>query len=234
MKLKETLNRNSSIAWAAGILLLLGGVGFLCILSCTAGGLLGGWVARHASPPYIDPTSVPTAVPTSTAESSLSLTPWLTMVPEPEPTPTIPPTPIGGPVPPGEVAEAYASRMTMAVSGAIRPADEIVARASDFNPRPEQGEEYILVELSITCLRQESEVCLYSPLINFKLLGAGVSYEPCIFLMDVPGLLEGGELRGGATVSGALAFVINQDETDLVLVYQNLMGTEWVFLAVPE
>jgi hypothetical protein len=50
--------------------------------------------------------------------------------------------------------------------------------------------------------------------------------------MDVPGLLEGGEIAAGGSVSGAMAFVIDQDETDLVLMYQNLMGTERAFLAV--
>ncbi len=143
-------------------------------------------------------------------------------------TPTLPPF---DPVAPGE--EGWANGMAMRVEGLTRPADAIVKRGSTLNPSPDPGQEYIFVELAITCERSEGETCLYSPLINFKLLGEEMRYTPQIFLTNVPGLLEGGELAASERVSGDLVFVIDQDETDLVLMYQNILATERAFLAVP-
>jgi hypothetical protein len=135
-------------------------------------------------------------------------------------------------VPSGEAA--YVNDMGVVVENTTRPADEIVVSANTFNVPPDPGEEYVLVHLSIRCTREETAApCLFSPLINFKLIGAETAYSPRILLMDVPGLLEGGEVRGGATVSGALAFVVNQDETDLTLMYETILGRDRAFLAVP-
>lgn len=220
---------------AAGIFALAG------LIFCTSTGLLAGFLlGREATQPQAPPpvrvtAVVETAAPLTTPSPSPTLASEAT--PEPSPTfalPTVTPTstlPPFEPVAPGE--EGWANGMAMRVEGLTRPADAIVERSNSFNPSPGPGQEYIFVELAITCEKSEGETCLYSPLINFDLLGDAARYVPQVIMLDVPGLLEGGEIAAGERVSGDLVFVIDQDETDLVLMYQNILATERAFLAVP-
>lgn len=231
---KHQTSSSTALRGIRGMILAAGIFALAGVIFCTSTGLLGGFLlGREAARPRAPTPERVTAV----VETAVPLaTPTPSPTPEPSPpvalptvtaTPTLPPF---EPVAPGE--EDWANGMTMRVEGLTRPADAIVERSSSFNPPPDPGHEYVLVELAITCERSEGETCLYSPLINFDLLGDAARYTPQIFLMDVPGLLEGGEIAAGGSVSGAMAFVIDQDETDLVLMYQNLMGTERAFLAV--
>ena len=225
-----------STAFAASTLVAIIVAGWVSVLACAALGLIGGALTR----PTVSPAEVPAeASPTTAAIVTITPRPKptatsfriQTSVPTPFLTPTLPPTPIHGVVPPGEVIES--SRMAFVVRGVERPADDVIERANDFNPPPERGGEYVLIDISITCLKDPAEVCLVSPLINFKLIGSRVAYAPQILLLDVPHLLEGGEIQGGATASGKLAFAVDQEETALTLFYQTIMGTDQVFLALP-
>ncbi len=225
-----------STAFAASTLVAIIVAGWVSVLACAALGLIGGALTRPTVTPADAParaSPTPPAIVTITPRPKPTATSFRiqTSVPTPFLTPTLPPTPIHGVVLPGDIIEA--NRMAFVVRGIERPADELVAQANDFNPPPEPDEEYVLVDISITCLRDPSEVCLLSPLINFKLIGSRVAYAPQILLLDVPHLLEGGEIQGGATTSGKLAFAIDEEETDLTLFYQTIMGTDQVFLALP-
>jgi len=208
--------------------------GMVSLVVCAALGLIGGALTRPSPPPSdplprMTPTLAPivTITPKPTATRSRMQTP----VPTAVITPTLPPTPIHGVVPPGELVEA--NRMAFVVRGVERPADDLVEGANDFNPPADRGKEYLLVDVSITCLKDPADVCLVSPLINFKLVGSREAYAPQILLLDVPRLLEGGEIEGGTKASGRLAFVVDDDETEMNLLYQTVMGTDQVFLALP-
>jgi hypothetical protein len=204
------------------------------VFACGALGFIGGALTRreaHPSGPVVSASPTPAAIVTITPKPTRSPPQIQTPVPTPAGTPTLPPTPIHGVVPPGEIIEA--NRMAFLVRGVERPADDLVERANDFNPPAERGKEYVFVDLSITCLRDQGDVCLVSPLLNFKLIGSREAYAPQIFLLDLPRLLEGGEIEGGTKTSGRLAFVVDDDETDMNLMYETLMGTDRVFLALP-
>ena len=226
MSFRETLSTKVPKAQAVTIVMLVVVTGALCLVLCGVTAFVAGWVMRPelASLGPGAGTTPLTPSPSRAVEPTSSPTPYST--------PTVPPTPVQGSVPPGDVA--YVNDMAIVLEDATRPADEIVMNANTLNVTPDPGEEYVLVHISITCPREETaDPCIFSPLLNFRLIGADSAYSPKILLMDVPGLLEGGEVRGGATVSGALAFVVKQDETDLTLMYETILGRERAFLAVP-
>lgn len=227
MSFRESLSTRVSRTQAAAILILVGLGGLLCVFLCGMAGFTGGLLSRSGpqpSPLTVEPAPSRQTTPAHTVEPTSS--------PTVVPTSTTPPTPAHGGVPPGEVAEV--NEMGIVVEGTTRPADEIVLGANDLNVPPEPGSEYIFVHVSITCFRnQTDDPCIVSPLLNFKLIGSDVAYTPEILLFDVPGLLEGGEISGNTTVSGAMAFEISQNESDMLLMYETIIGSDRAFLAVP-
>ena len=216
------------------VTLLTAVIGLLCVLVCVPCGLISGaWFRFHHPhfPTFAEWPLAPERTPFPTIQPTVRLTAPPTHAPTPAARSTPISIPLEGIVPPGELIEA--NEMTLAVQGATRPADKIVASASQFNPAPQPGNEYIIIETFIRCLKSESETCLISPLIHFRLVGSGREYPPEILLLHINGLMEGGEFQGGTTMSGGLAFEIDEDETDLTLMYETLLGTERAFLAVP-
>ncbi len=95
--------------------------------------------------------------------------------------------------------------LTLLVAHVIRPADAEIERANQFNPDPEPGNEYVMVELVLTCKKDSDETCLVSPAFDLELAGSkGIVREPDIFIAGVPHMLERTEFFGGVTVSGWL------------------------------
>ena len=130
------------------------------------------------------------------------------------------------PAPVGD--EVLANDIAVTVTGATRPANDIVAEANQFNEPPEAGEEYLLVEFQMTCTKSGDEQCSFNP---FSMLVYG-SLEDSHTREFVAGLEnEHGsvDLNGGETVSGVMPFSVGQDETDLVLIYQPMAGGTFFF-----
>ena len=66
-----------------------------------------------------------------------------------------------------------------------------------FNIESEEGEEYILVELHIECVKSSDDKCSISQ-CNFKMIGnAGVQYDAEWFVSGVSGLLGSDDFFGG-------------------------------------
>jgi hypothetical protein len=158
---------------------------------------------------------------------------------EPEPTQPKPTAtkPIGtarsNPAPVG--SEIVADNMAFMILSAVRPADDIIKRGNPFNTEPESGEEYILIELQAVCQKSSDEKCSLSPFFNFSLIGSlGIEYDPEIMTAGVDGLLDSIDFFGETTVSGYLPFIIGQDETELILVYEPFLFGDTFYLAVPE
>jgi hypothetical protein len=150
---------------------------------------------------------------------------------EPSPTP-----PSGSsrsnPAPSG--SEVTIGDLTLSVEDATRPANDVVAEGNPFNPTPEPGNEFIRVTISATCEKAEDETCSVGPAWNLALIGsAGVTHDPMWAVSGVEGQLQQSEFYGGATVSGSLFFEVGEDETDLVLRYETILGTNQAFLALP-
>jgi predicted small lipoprotein YifL len=130
-------------------------------------------------------------------------------------------------------SEVIVDDMAFKILGATRPADEIIMAGNQFNSAPEEGEEYVLVELQATCQKSSDDKCSLNPMFNISLIGSsGVMHDLEIVVSGVDGLLESTEFYGGATVSGTLPFIIGQDETDLILVYEPFLGDAF-YLEIP-
>ena len=150
-----------------------------------------------------------------------------------EPAATI--APVGSsrsnPAPPG--SEVTLDKMTFTVGEMVRPADEIVAAGNPFNSKPEAGNEFVMVTLTVRCEKGEEESCSIGPAWNLALIGsAGVAHDAEWFVTGVDGQLESTEFFGGATVTGSLFFEVGQDETDLLLRYEELLGSGTAYLAL--
>jgi hypothetical protein len=115
----------------------------------------------------------------------------------------------------------------------MRPADDIVRQGNQFNAAPEDGQEYVLIMIAMVCNLTSDQTCSASE-FDFKLVGSsGVVRDPQIMLAGVSGLFEGGDFFGDATKTGYLAFIVDQAETDLVLMHQPFLGGE-AFLAAEQ
>lgn len=129
-------------------------------------------------------------------------------------------------------SEVVADDMSFVILGSTRPADDIIKAGNMFNTEPEEGEEYILVELRIECLKSSDDKCSISQ-FNFKMIGdAGVQYDSEWFVAGVSGLLESEDFYGGSEVSGSLPYIVKQSDVNLIFVYEPFWGDTF-YLQVP-
>jgi hypothetical protein len=130
-------------------------------------------------------------------------------------------------------SEVVADDMAFVVTGSTRPATDVVMAGNQFNTRPEAGQEYAIVNVRITCRKSSDDKCsLFS--YSLKLLGSsGIQRDPELFVTGVSGLIDFSitEFFGGATLEGGIPFIVNSDETDLLLVYSPLFGNPF-YLAI--
>ena len=130
-------------------------------------------------------------------------------------------------------SEVIVDDMGFVIVGSTRPATDIVMSGNQFNTSPEAGQEYVMVNVQITCKTSSDEKCSFFT-YNLKLLGSsGVQRDPEIVVAGVDGLLDLSitEFFGGATIGGAIPFIVNSDETDLLLVYSPIFGDPF-YLAI--
>lgn len=127
-----------------------------------------------------------------------------------------------------ESYEVVADNKTFTVTGATRPADELVAEANQFNEPAEDGEEYLLVELQISCTKSQGEQCEFTP-FNMLVWGSLEDSHTRTFVAGLDNEINSVEWGGGETVSGVLPFLVGEGETDLVLIYQPFSGGAYFF-----
>jgi hypothetical protein len=120
-----------------------------------------------------------------------------------------------------------ADDMKFEILGSTRPADEIIMSGNTFNTEPEEGQEYILIEMRIECMEDSDDTCnIYKS--NFKVIGdEGITYDAEWFVSGVEGLLESEEFYGGAVVSGSLPFIVKETDSELVFVYDPFLGDKF-------
>jgi hypothetical protein len=135
------------------------------------------------------------------------------------------------PAPTGSVVLADA--IEFEVTGYTRPATSIVADAHPWNRKVESSEEYIFVHLTISCTKPAEEKCVLF-LVNLKLVGSsGVERDVIWGIANVDNIIEQTDLYGGSSISKLVPYIINQDETDLILVYQPPFGDKF-YLSIGE
>ena len=129
-------------------------------------------------------------------------------------------------------SEVLSDDMKFIVLGSTRPADSIVSSGNMFNTEPETGQEYIFVQIQVTCMKSSNEECSLS-LFNFKTVGSlGIEYDSEWLITGVDGLLEDTDFYGGATISGNLAFIIQSDEMNVLIKYEPFWGDSF-FMSIP-
>lgn len=98
-----------------------------------------------------------------------------------------------------------------------------------FNAEPEAGEEWVLVNVTFDCQVSAEDTCVVS-LMNFELVGeSGTVYDK-----EIIAVLENdfsGEIFGGGSVTGDLGFIIDSDDTNLLLVVNEFGDRK--FFAIP-
>ncbi len=128
-------------------------------------------------------------------------------------------------------SEVVIDDMVFVILSSTRPATDLVMAGDQFNNEPEEGQEYVFVELQVTCRLPGDEQCDFS-MRGFSFLG---SYEITrfleIFVEGVDGLLKVGDISGGQTLSGIIPFIVPTDETDLMLVNETFFGDTF-YLAI--
>lgn len=128
--------------------------------------------------------------------------------------------------------EVVADNKAFTVTGATRPADDIVAEANQYNALPEPGEEYLLVEFEMTCTQSPDEECSFTP-FNMLVYGSLEERHTRVFVAGIDNEHGSVDFNGGETISGVMPFLVGQDETDLLLIYQPFSGGAF-FFTVPE
>ena len=128
--------------------------------------------------------------------------------------------------------EVVADNKAFVVLSATRPADEIVAEANSFNEEAGSGEEYLLVEFQFTCVKESGEQCSFHP-FNVLTYGSLEEKHTVAFVAGLENEHESVDFNSGETISGVMPFLVGQEETDLVLVYQPFSGGAY-FFEVPE
>ncbi|MEN6480963.1 MAG: DUF4352 domain-containing protein, partial [Anaerolineaceae bacterium] len=130
-------------------------------------------------------------------------------------------------------SEVIVDDMAFLILNTIRPANDIVKAGTEFNTTPEEGQEYVFIEIQVTCKKTSDEKCSFNPSFSTKLLGSkGIEYDPDIFVVGVDKILESSEFYGDAVISGYIPFIISKDEANLILVYDPFLGDKF-YLQIP-
>jgi len=150
---------------------------------------------------------------------------------DPTSTPTEPPeTTRSNPVAIG--SEGEIEYMIFVVQGMTRPATDFVMSISEMMTPPIAGQEYVMVELEITCDGSFDQRCAFET-FNLKLVGSkGIVRNIEWGLGDIPDLIDDAEFFGGAVITGNAFFIVDQDETDLIMFYDPRFDFP-LFLSLP-
>lgn len=149
--------------------------------------------------------------------------------PSPPARPTRTPRPTSTPEPGGSIADAvpfgahgYTRDFGIRVLSMEPDATARVRQASGLNLAPEPGERYTLVEVDVSCIRDEC----YLNASRFGLVGSRrVVYAPAT-VFGLAGELESGELLFGGRQQGWVAFRVPADEAGLTLRFDTFGGAD--------
>jgi hypothetical protein len=133
------------------------------------------------------------------------------------------PAPVGSAV--------LADNMKIVVIDKVRPADDLVAKGNMFTDTPAAGQEYMFVTISASCEQAKGKQCNFDT-YNFKTLGSDGVVKDFKQVTGIDGLLKYTTYDGGSTLTGILSFLVNQNDTKNILVYQPPSGDSF-YLAIP-
>ena len=132
-------------------------------------------------------------------------------------------------VPQGETANI--GKVEFLISGLIRPANELVSQASDANRKPPEGMEYVFVDLAEACAAPIHIECFIS-VRDMRLIGSSGIERRSIKIIGHPVMMGDKHIKGGTPGYGFVAFMVGEDESDLMFYYDSGEGDEMVYLLV--
>lgn len=123
--------------------------------------------------------------------------------------------------------------LILTIVGAIRPADSILSAADPFILPPGPEQEFLQVNVQLTCSKPVDETCFFS-IFELKAVGADdIVREAEWFIEGIDGLLEDGDYAGGSTWIGRVFFVIPKDDPTMVLYHESFLLGDIIYLSLP-
>jgi hypothetical protein len=138
-------------------------------------------------------------------------------------------TPVTGfsfPTAPGPVSigtEAIVGNVGITVTGIMLPANRYVGNNAKYTAL-DQDEEYLRVDITVHCVSSQ-EKCHLTEFDFGVQTKSGKDYPAELSdSYDLKGLLEGGDIDPGKSMTGSLLFVIEQGEQGLTLIYPRMFA----------
>ena len=217
MSVPATPVRNTP--WLA---IILGALAVFCLCAC---------VIVVAALAYLIPirgsTSVTAVAPVEVLETATAL-PTVVQAEETQENPSA----VAPDAAPAGTAVDLGNDMTLTVLDVTRPADDIVESGSVLNATPPEGEEFLRVDVEVSCNSDSGTQCTFYPTVMKAVLGDGSTRDLQIFIEGVDDWDTAVEMEGGATEQGFLLFIVPTAEKDVLLSYQDL-SAEPVYLQLP-
>lgn len=123
--------------------------------------------------------------------------------------------------------------MTLTILDVTRPADDIVANGSVLNTTPPEGEEFVQVDVEVTCNSDPGTQCTFYPTVMKAVLSDGSTRDLQTFIEGVEDWDTSLELEGGASEQGFLLFLVPKSELNPILSYQDIYAEQPVYLQLP-
>jgi hypothetical protein len=134
---------------------------------------------------------------------------------------------------PAGTAVDIGNNMALTILGVTRPADDVVANGSSFNTTAPEGEEFMQVNVEVTCSAEAGTTCSFYPTVMKAILSDGSTRDLQTFIEGVDDWDTAVEIESGATEQGFVLFMIPQSESDLVLSYQDVYDDQPAYLQLP-
>lgn len=134
---------------------------------------------------------------------------------------------------PAGTAVDIGNNLTLTVLDVTRPADDLVANGNSFNTTAPEGEEFIRVDVEVTCNGDTGTTCTFYPTVMKAVLSDGSPRDLQTFLEGVDDWDTAVEVEGGATEQGFVLFIVPASETNLVISYQDIYAEEVLYFQLP-
>lgn len=195
-----------------GVLAVLCLCAILCVIAIVAyiTPLSGSTISSEPTPIVIFETPLPAEVPTQETANAAVL----------------------DAVPAGTAVE-IGNDMTLTILDVTRPTDDLVTGGSSLNTTAPEGEEFIQVDVEVTCSSDPGTQCTFYPTVMKAVLSDGSRRDLQTFIEGVEDWDTAVEIEGGATEQGFLLFIVPKSESTIVVSYNGTSSDQPVYLQLP-
>jgi hypothetical protein len=118
---------------------------------------------------------------------------------------------------------------TIKINDLIDPADDLVDPYSAKMYPLGENQEYIAVGISIECNKSQDETCMGVD-FSYSIVGSSGNLLKDTVIQVLDKCIECDTVFGGGTLNGYVVFVVDKDETGLVLVAESQSGTVYLLV----